>query len=139
MSASLVRLKASIFCSRRQGRRVVNGIKTMNDIHEDKAVPDEPRFLAFFDRNPVIAKAKIIKLAEATLGIEALFDEQTNTLEIQESFAGANPSAVAKLLQALLPRNLPIEFSYTIEGQTGWRAIKVTRDAITERDISEAA
>lgn len=137
MSGSIVRLQVSVACSKRQGYRVISGIKTIGDIRSGRKIDDEEKFFAFFEKDFAKGRERVRALSMSPFGIEASYDEAAGKLEIQESFSEIDPRALAELLQALLPRNLPIEFTYTVDGQPGATLVRITRKAITETALPE--
>lgn len=137
MLGAIVRLQVSIGCSKRQGYRVIRGIKIIGDIRSGRKIDGEENFFAFFEKDFAKAQDRVRALSMSPLGVEASYDEAAERLEIQESIPGIDPRALAELLQALLPRNLPIEFTYAVDGKPGSTLVTITRKAITEKDLPD--
>lgn len=130
MSGPNVRLKVSVVCSKRQGYRVIEGINAISDIRSGKGLGRYEKLLRFFDQDPAKAKDRLLRLSRTPFGVEASYDEARKTLEIQEGCPETDPLAVAELLQALLPRNLPIDLTYQSDGSDEVNIVKITRRGI---------
>lgn len=136
MSGQFVRLKVSIECSKAEAYRILNAVAYATDLRSGAKSAVSRKFLLHFNDDLSEAEAAFSQLIADGLGVDAMYEERTNALLICDSFEGARPQALARLLQIMLPKKLPISFTYTVDGQEEAVEVEVTRSGITETEIN---